>query len=192
MKIADVPADVVELNIINEQFHARLLANIDEIAKVAGIPVPMVWARLSQYCTEQDMTWFTRMKVEKESGVVYVGVGSKAGSVPVEDRMMALAGAFLRNYIDARVMIVQDVVIRLKKDEMPSPTVLLIPNFCLAKYDGGGVAQWEVSSLLGLLYSRLAKGLKTVLYVSSMADLESQYGTPFVRHIETHYVIVKK
>lgn len=190
MNINDVPKSIVEIGIINEKYHARLLANIDEVASMAGIPVPMVWARLSEYCTAQDLTWFTRMRVEKECGVVYLGLSKH--SVPVEDRMMAMAGAFLRNYVDARVMVVQDVISRLKGGDMPAPTVLLIPNFCLGKGEGGNIPTWEISGLLGLLYSRLAAGLKTVLYVSSMKDLEVQYGAPFVRHLESHYVVIKQ
>lgn len=135
------------------------------------------------------MEWFKGMKHGKECGVVYVGLENS--KVPIEDRMLAMTGAFLRNYVNAKFMVVQDVLLQLKKGEMPECTVLLIPNFCLSKGDGGHIASWEVSSLLGLLYSRLGKGLKTVLYVSSMESLVAQYGKPFKSHIDSHYVIVQ-
>jgi len=84
-------------------------------------------------------------------------------------------------------MSVRDVIHRLPDDNMPQPTVLLIPNFCMDKGDGGHIAQWEISSLLGLLYTRLARNLKTVIYIGSMASLADNYGSAFRTHVEAHY-----
>lgn len=183
MDINDIPPEVFILGIMDKDYHARLIAGLEGVARVAGIPPFMAWSRMSQYCSDEDMKWFRKMRDDQEAGLVYVG----HHAIPVEDKMMAITGAFLRNYIDARIMVVQDIIKRMKTDTMPSPAVLLIPNFFLEKGGGGDIPTWEVSSLLGLLYSRMAQGLKTVLYVGSMTALEQSYGTAFKKHIETHY-----
>lgn len=173
---------------MDKEFHARLLLEIERFTETAGIVPAMVWSRMAEYCTEEEIEWVRRMRQDKTNGMVYVG----SPNVPVEDKMMAIAGACLRNYIDARVMPVQDVIARLRADTMPHPTVLLIPNFCIEKGEGGDIAQWHISSLLGLLYSRLAKNLKTVLYVGSWASLEKNYGEAFKKHIASHYHIIQE
>lgn len=186
MDIKEIPSEVFEIGILNKDYHQKLIADLERIAEKAGIPDYMVWSRLSQYCTDKDVAWVKHIRKGDDNGLAYVG----EFSVPVEDKMMAIAGACLRNYIDAKVMPVQEVIARLKNDTMPSPTVLLIPNFCLDQGDGGEIAQWQISSLLGMLYSRLAKNLKTVLYIGSLASLQKNYGVSFRKHIEHHYKTV--
>lgn len=183
-----VPEEVFAEKRLDKTFHARLLIDLDRFAETAGIPPVMVWSRLNEFCSPEEVDWVRHIKQSETVGMVFVG----AFGMPVEDKMMAIAGACLRNYIDARVMSVQDVIVRIKEQTMPNPSVLLIPNFCLEKGDGGDIAQWNISSLLGLLLSRLSKNLKTVLYVGSMAALEKNYGESFRKHIASHYQLIQE
>lgn len=178
-----IPEAVFEEGRMDKEFHARLILDLARFSEVAGIVPDMVWSALSDYCSPEEVEWVRRMKQDKTNGLVYTGTLE----VPVEDKMMAIAGACLRNYIDARVMPVQDVITKLKADTMPTPSVLLIPNFCIDKGSGGDIAQWHISSLLGLLYARLAKNLKTVVYVGSWSALEKNYGDAFKKHLDAHY-----
>lgn len=189
MKV-EIPESVFEIGILNKEYHDRLIADLERIAERAGIPPHFVWSKLSAYCTEEDVQWVRAMRKGTQHGLAYVGGKGKKFNVPVEDKMMAITGACLRNYIDARMMAVQEVIAALKEDAMPRPTVLLIPNFCLDRGDGGNIAQWEISSLLGLLYTRLAQNLKTVIYLGSMQALEANYGEAFKTHIQAHYHLI--
>lgn len=181
-----IPAEAFEQKILDSTYHERLIADLPHLCQIAGIPPQMVWSRLSDFCTGDDLTWVRALKKTELLGLAYTGTTNP----PVSDKLMAIAGACLRNYIDARVMAVQDVLTYLKNDTMPAPTVLLIPNFCLDKGEGGDIAQWHISSLLGLLYSRHTKNLKTVLYIGSLTSLEKNYGTAFRQHIETHFIVL--
>ena len=87
-------------------------------------------------------------------------------------------------------MTVQEALALSKAQDMPDPTVLLIPNFFIAKDEGGQIAIWEISTLLGLLISRLAKGKVTVLYVQNLKQLELEYGKPFVAHIKQYFELI--
>lgn len=187
--VIQVPEEAFELGILKKDFHARLLADLKRFAAQAGIPPEYVWSRLSQYCTGADLTWVRKMREGKDHGLIYVGTNF---AQPIEDKMMAIAGACLRNYIDARVMTVQDVLNRLKNDTMPAPTLVLVPNFCMSKDDAQGVAPWEAGALLGWLYSRLARNLKTVLYVGSMEALQIAYGDSMHKHLLAHYSRIEK
>lgn len=183
-----IPQEVFDKKILDLEYHGRLIANVDAVLHTAGILPHMLWSRLSDYCTEPEVSWVRNIKKQTSTcGLLLTG----KSKTPVEDRMMAIAGACLRNYVDARMMPVQDVLSLCKSDSMPSPTVLLIPNFCLDKGEGGDIPQWQVSSLLGLLLGRMARGHRTVLYVSSLAALEAHYGGTFRSHVEAHYQTVK-
>lgn len=187
MSTVDIPDEVFEIGILNREYHDRLIADLKRFANKAGIPPEFVWSKMSKYCTDEDMNWVRKMREGKDNGLVYVGSGF---DVPVEDKMMAIAGACLRNYIDAQVMSVQDVLLRLKNDNMPNCTVCLVPNFAMSNLDSQSVASWQTAHLLGWLYSRMAKNLKTVLYVGSMDSLNQGYGESMVKHIKTHYTLL--
>lgn len=182
----DIPKEVFSEGLLDKVHHERLLADLPKVAEMAGIPPQFVWSKLSEYCKGEDYQWVRHIRSLPSQGLCYTA----KQAVPVEDKMMAITGALLRNYIDARVLSLQEVIARLKDGDMPSPTVLLIPNFCLDKSEGGDIPSWQVSSLLGLLITRMSQNLKTVLYVSSIATLEKSYGEVFKQHITTHFEMV--
>lgn len=181
-----VPEEAFASGLLDKAHHERLLADLDKVVEIAGVQPKFVWTKLSSFCGQEDIAWVRQFRSADTDGLAYTGKLDH----PVETKMMAIVGAFLRNYIDARIMTVQEVIARLKDDSMPVPTVLLIPNFCIEKGDGGDIPQWQVSSLLGLLFSRVSKGLKTVIYTPSLAALEKNYGQPFRAHVEAHYTVV--
>lgn len=185
MSISKVPKEAFDSGLLNLEFHDRLLLDLDRITRHAGVPVSAVWSHLSQYCAGPDYEWVRNMRASEDAGLMFVG----KKPVPVEDKMMAIAGACLRNYLDARVMSVQEVLKSLKDNTMPSPTLLLIPNFCHEKDNGGDIPTWESSNLLGLLLQRQNAGKKTVLHCSSLQTLEKAYGNAIREHVEKRYTL---
>lgn len=180
---------LIEAGLLDPDYHDQLLVDIDSLARQAGIPVGYVWVPLKDYCGGQEYAYVEKLKHEScKIGMTYIGSFEKP---TIHERMMAITGTCLRNYINAKVMTLQDVLVALKTDDMPSPTVLLIPNFCMGKKSGGHLADWEKSNLLGLLYRRQQRSQKTILYVSSLADMEADLGQPFVDHIRSHFLTIK-
>lgn len=177
---------IQESKVLNPEVHARLIQDIDNVAAVAGIPQHMIWTQMNDHCSKEEVEWvkdFRKHITDGEAGLVYLD----HFKTPVEIRMMSIAGALIRNYIDARVMPVQDVLNRLKNDTMPTPTLLMIPNFFIAKSAGGQIPNWQISSLLGLLISRYSKGLLTALYVQDEKTIVKEYGDPIAAHIFSYY-----
>lgn len=178
--------EAYDSGLMDPAYHERLVADIQGVVQQAGISEPYVWTSMRKYCGQAEINYIQNIKLwarqdDPVFGMVYVGKVEKA---PVNDRMMSLAGACLRSYINAKVMNVQEVIAALKDGVMPSPTVLLIPNFFLARSNAGRIAEWEVSSLIGLLYKRQQEAKQTVLYVADWAAMKIQYGQVFNDHIE--------
>jgi hypothetical protein len=182
--LTQIPKEAFDSGLLNPEFHEKLILGLRPIADKAGVPVSAVWSRLSQYCEQgADYDWVRDMKLTEDGGLVYAG----KLQVPVEEKMRAIVGACLRNYTDARIMSVQEVLKRLKDDSLPDATVLLIPNFCLDKEDAGALAPWEAHNLMGFLIDRATAGRKTILYVASWTTLEKQYGTTMREHLDAYY-----
>lgn len=180
-----------ESGILKPDHHARLVSDIERVAQTAKILPRFIANNMSECgCTEAEIDWLRDMKYHRENGhtgMVYLG-----GCGNVADRMMAVAGACLRNYIDARMFTIQEVVDGLKDHSLPDSRVMLVPNFFLMKTEGGDLPSWQTSSLLGWLYSRYSSGKYTVLYVYSLNELASGYGVSFKDHIKQHYIPIKK
>ena len=186
MSQAIVPKEAFASKLLDKEFHERLLADLPQIVAKAGVPAHAVWSRLSMFCTPDEVSWVRALHNPSNSGLIFVG---EEFDHLVEDKMVAITGVCLRNYTDARLMPVQEVVKRLKDDTMPMPTVLLIPNFCIGKNKGGDLATWQITTLMGMLIERMGKGLKTILSCDSMATVEKEYGAAFRKHIEAKYSI---
>lgn len=186
MQANNIPKEVFTSGLLDEEHHKRLILDIEQIAQTAGVPVPMIWSKLSDYCSPEEFEYIRHIKSTKHYGLLYTGEQKPS----VQDKMMAITGALLRNHMDCRLMVLQNVLHLLKNDAMPEPRCLCIPNFCLGSKEGGDIPSWEVSALVGLIYNRGALGLQTVLYAQSLAVVGVQYGTTLSQYLETHYKVL--
>ena len=181
----------IESGLIDPVAHEMLLADIQGVLRQANIPERFVWTPIRDYCNEDEIDYVSTLKDSEAKAIGMVYIGNIEGA-SVNDRMMSIAGTCLRNYINAKVMTVQDVIHALKNDSMPSNvSVLLIPNFFIGKKGGGKIANWEISALLGMLYKRQQEGKKTILYVSNKKALEAEYGKTFINHLDGKFVPIK-
>ncbi len=172
-----------ESKVLDPEIHGRLVKEIESVARRANIPVQMVWTSMTKFCTDDEIAYVRELRRKNAVGIlglVYEGYLTK-DSVPVIDRMSAAAAACVRNYINAQVMMVSEIIQHTQAGTMPNPTVLLIPNFYIGEDDS--VPKWRSGVLLDVLYSRKQEGLQTFLYVRDMNDLKADYGSSFVEHL---------
>lgn len=184
--------DAIESGLMDSDYHERLMADIHGVVQQAGIPESYVWTPMSTYCGETEIDFVINLSTHVDSikpvfGMVYIG---NVEGKPINDRMMAIAGACLRNYINAKVMTLMEVLTALRDNSMPSPTVLLIPNFFMGRSGSGKIAEWETPLLLDMLYKRQQESKQTVLYVSAIDALEAEYGHAFTDHLDGKFVPV--
>ena len=177
----------IEAKVINPEVHQNLLDDIDFYTGIAGIPASMVLKPMSDFCAEEEQEYVARYRSLPEAGVFGLVYSGQAEAVAAHTKMMAMTAAYLRNFIDARLMSVQDVI-RMVKNREAQPTVLLIPNFFIQEGRGGRQAQWEIPELLGLLLDRHAAEKQTVVYVDSIVDMAKEYGPLFAAHFSEYFV----
>ena len=111
------------------------------------------------------------------------------GTKSIELRMQAMTALFIRHEIDARMMVLSEVL--ADTDTAMEPRVLLIPNFLIVKQGGKSLAGHQISELHGLLVRRHAAGRMTMLYAKSINDVENEYGVTMRDHIRHNYSGVK-
>lgn len=175
-----------ESQVLDKVFHHRLVQNLSQVAEFAGVPVPVICKSAKGECQPSELEYIQNLKTHAANGVYGLAlVGTTETSI--NSRLMSLAGVCLRNYIDARVLAVQQVLAMLKAGEAITSTVLLIPNFCVGKSNGGSIPEWQVSQLLGLLYERQAQALQTVVYIESMQVVRQEYGGSIRTHVEQNF-----
>lgn len=173
-----------EAGVLDEEYHARLIQSLPLVMEQAGIPKKFILGSAKDFVPQADLEWlrsYAALREEGSAGLVYVGV--EDASI----RLMALVGAFIRNYIDARFVTLQDVLEKLKNGVDYSPSVVAMPNFFSGT--GASVPSWQASQLLGWLYDRHAKEKTTLLYVSSMEELKKTYGDAMYQHIKSSYIM---
>jgi hypothetical protein len=173
--------------VLSPEVHGRLVANLDCFARRANIMEQMVLHKMSEFsCTAIEIDYVKKIRRQPAMGnygLIYTGKETK----PVLTRMMAVAGACLRNFVEAKVVTLQELLSDMKEGSPPEATVLLVPNFFVAKSEGGKIADWHIAELLGLLYARMAAGKQTFLYVSDFQALQKTYGDPIAEHLKNHF-----
>lgn len=163
----------------DEHYHAPLLRAVESVVRDANIPEVALYQSMVGVCSEEEIEFMRGMRRHARGGIYGMVLEGRAAVSPL-DRFSLMAGACLRNYIAARVMTVQDVLEALENGNMPDPTVLLIPNFYVT---GSKLMDWQVSKLLGLLYSRQSAARQTVVYVSNLAAMTKAYGSAVQQHL---------
>lgn len=178
-------------DVLDRDRHNLLVRDVEAVARSANIPVNMVWTSMKDHCGAKEIKYILKLKkqvvLNNMFGLAYVGPTDKSISM----RMGAIAGTCLRNFINAKVLTVNDILKALKEDTMSNPTVLLIPDFFVgADKKKSGIADWQISGLLSMLLSRQSQGLQTFVYVRDMSKMGTDYGPAFKVHIETHFAQV--
>jgi hypothetical protein len=173
-------------SILDSTRHGPLIADMQRICEVANVPRHHVEVSMKNYCRDDQVEWvstYLERKKKGEGGLVL------SGWTDSEIRCYAIAGAFLRSYIDARVYSFNEVID--SPDKSSSATVLLIPNFFNTNY-GKQLASWQLGVLHDVLVRRLSASKMTVLGVSSVEEMISTYGAYFGEFFKNHYFASKK
>jgi hypothetical protein len=172
-------------SILDPEHHKRLLLDLPGICQVANVLPMYVHHSMKDYCTPAEIDWVVNFRDYQAQGTGLV----LTGTASPEERMMAIAGAFLRNFVDARVMSLTTVLDLKDMKALPDPTVMLIPNLFLRSV-GKALPAWKVQIVYDILLHRLTSNKPTVVYVEDMVALAAEYGRVFADHLTKHYITV--
>jgi hypothetical protein len=182
--------DPYESGLLKKPEHDRLVANLANFARDAGVQRHWVWTPMEDFCGIDEQNYvsaFRRHSMHGVAGLCYVGLKT----TDVANRMAAITGKLMRNFIRARVMTLGRVLDLIATEGGVTATCLLIPNFFIKRDNGGSIAVWQTQALLDLLIERRAEGKQTVIGVESMSALGKEYGEHFVNIIDEAYKAVK-
>ena len=154
--------------------HAGLLRSINDYAEQANVPVEMIHQGAGNLLTPEEKEWLKNFdNFPKKNAIL-----QSATSFSIVRKMQAIACVFLRNEVDARVLTVGQLV--ADREEIPNPTVLLIPNLYVTMSGGkAGLPAWQITMLYDLLVHRMARNRATIVYVENMDGLATTYGAFF-------------
>jgi len=157
--------------VIDEGYHAQLLAAIDEVALHAGVPKAMFFRSATEFCSPGEIAWLAGYRTHQENnsgGLCIHGKGDR-----ISTRFSAMAAALIRNYIHARVVSLTDF---LDEEDAMDGSVLFIPNFYMVAV-GKPLTSWQIQLVFDHLTKRFLAGKMTVVFVENLQALEKQYGS---------------
>lgn len=170
------------MNILDPEKHARLIEEIDDIARMAGIPKRYIENSATDICSKEELGWLKGIRTHHESG--QFGLCFEGGDYA--PTMMAMCGALTRNFILAQMMTLNNLLDSLRVNDPVQATVLFVPSFHrnAAK---GAVTPFQVNLLWNLLEERMLSERQTVIGVQSIAQMKIDYGSHFADLVTNHY-----
>lgn len=176
MNVIDKPKSVLD-----PVRHKRLLDDFDHICSVANTPSKYVRESMVGICDSVEIDWVVNFRLYRS---LFPGL-LLAGKPQAEERCMAIAGALVRNFIDARVVTLSTLLDAAEKGNAPDPTVMVIPNLYVSSY-GKTLPAWKVASVYDLLLARWTAGKPSVLAVEHLQGLQQAYGLAFAQHLQNY------
>lgn len=177
-----IPMDVLTAEgVIKEDKHGRLIPDIEHYARGAGIHPQFIYRKAANWCSESELDWLRGLPTMEHTMMGGYYTGYPAGT-SIDVRMMAMAGALVRNFIPAKVVTVDEVLEGVKGD------VWFLPDFFL---EGAALPGWKAQELLQRLHKHFAAMNRAVLYVESMSKMKGAYGAAIHRFVEQHFEQIK-
>jgi len=167
MKYSQIPKD----SILHEPKYEALVSDLENICKVAGMYNSMqyVWNTANGALNDYEIGWILEYHKQHEIGYFLALFSGKHAIA--QDKMMRMVGAFLRNFIDARIYPLDEV---LESEVIADCRVLFIPDFHFSDLSSN-TPKWRVKKIYDMLQNRSRAGKQTVLYCQA-ANLQSNYG----------------
>lgn len=176
------------MSVLDPERHRRIIADMDRVCAIAGISRATLETTAKGVAHEKLIQWVRDYRTDQGAGVLLVG---HAENDPAT-QFMAVAGALVRNYIDARVRSLKSVL--EEEDDEGEPEVLLIPDFfekTTTTGSGVNMTQWQIRTLHSLLLNRIVKGRKTILHAESLEEMTKIYGHAMADMLAGHYARIK-
>lgn len=172
--------------VLDAERHARLINDIDHVCAVARVPRKYIEQSMKGVCGAPEIDWVTnfRMYRGQVAGLVLEGQPN------AEVRCLAIGGALIRNFVDARVLGLNQLVDQLEEQDLPDATVLIVPNLFISQVSKS-LPAWKVSRVYDLLLTRFTEDRPTVVAVDSLEKLGKAYGDAFEQHLRYHYRVVE-
>lgn len=171
-------------SLLNHVFHAPLINKMGHYTRRCGVSPEHVHYSMREFgCQEWEVNYvreYVRHKDnplshpwEKRSGLIYLDEPN------LVSRMRGVAGAFMRKYVEARVVTVSGLLHALEYDLDPyDSSVVIIPDFFQGS-KAGELFPNQLFDLIGYVSNRIVQNKQTVLGIFHLDRLVDCYG-PYV------------
>lgn len=178
--------DPYSTGVLSEGVHSRLVADLANYAKDANIQPKWIMTPLASVAPPKVVEWVTKFNTHESSGLCLTGNVDHA-----DDTCSGIAGALVRNFLRAQVYTLNQAIEYVQASTLGDPTCLILPNLFMGKALGSSLVDWRVQLIYDALHTRHIVGRKTVVYVSSLDQMSTEYGAAFAQLIKNNYDIVK-
>lgn len=168
--------------VLDPEFHKPLLRAWPGIAERTGIARHWIKESMHDWCSDSAIEYMRRLNILMPEGRGGFVLSPK--KVPVEDRCSVIAAACFRNYMDAKIFSLPDLLDRCKKEGVPDTTMVLVPDFFVYS---NPLSPWQVSTILTFLSQRYLRRKATVLYVRNQDELAKAYGEEIATHLSERF-----
>lgn len=164
-------------SVLDPKEHSRIIQDFERVCTTAGIQGHFLYESMTKYCSPAEIDWvkkFWTHKAQGVSGLLLNGVSNP------DRRCQAITACLIRNFIDARVIPLNQLIDDTQNGHRPpSPTVLVIPNLFISSIVGKNLPAWRVQAIYDVLLERSTRARPTVAYVEDLKGLVTVYGEPF-------------
>lgn len=164
---------------LNEVVHKRLIGNAAFYAEQAGIEELWLWQPLEDSVGPNELKWvsqYHKLREMRVCGILYLGKYEAETGLSVGERMQAMTGALVRNFIDARCKSLAEAL-----EQDVDCDCLMIHDFAL--HDKVAFKIRDAGSRL--VMDRARRGEKTILYGSRMSLIEDEFGEALTSHLDS-------
>lgn len=161
--------------------HPRIIQDIRRICETANVPEKYVMNSMRSVCNENEIEWVRCFNSKRRDGVGGLVI---LGTEMTEVRCMAITGTLVRNFVDARIMTLGQVL-EHPADAMV-PSCLVVPNFFIDSY-GKQFTAWQLQAVYDVMLNRLTQNKPTVVCVQDLEKMGTAYGPVFENHLREHY-----
>jgi len=178
----------VQKSIMGVDYHARLLADINNIAAQARIPVAMLHQSATKFCGKEIIRWLKNWQDCRDDGRGGLCLTGVPKEISISDQLAAITAVFVRHYIDARMITFNRVLENMGTENEETPTILVIPDVYIQGQAGAkGATNFQQQDLYGLLLERASKSKLSILYVQDLDAMRHDYGPVIADHIASNF-----
>lgn len=171
---------------LDKSVHAPLIANRVGHARRAGLGeayMHCIWQQLPPEILPHEKEWMHNIvrKIAQPQHLALAGDYSR-----VCDRMRVYTGALVRNFIDARIMSVAELLQYGMSGEELKATVLFIPDF--ATSDAEKASDAVKRAITGVIRPRLINGQVMCIYAHDKEAISRAYGKEMAADVGATFI----
>lgn len=168
--------------------HQVLVDDLYKYAAQAGLSgnEDFIWKSVEPYeLSEIEKLFLQKLdKIPKEKGK-YGLLYCEQDSEDIAERLMAITGLLVRNFIDARYMTLQDFLGHFKEHGGVQSKVLCIPNLYVAD---APLNKWDMNPFYDALLHHMSEAKLIIGYIESLASMRKDYPAAVCNHFENKFL----